>query len=110
MIPSCLWCKSLFATETNKQSEPGAVATGLQASCLVPRESMRELLAKMIDREVDVVCTGASSLRGRIVKVEEGVVQLKDDADNICFVAIDKIVAVWEKRDKDRHPGFVAKS
>ena len=30
--------------------------------------------------------------------------------DNDCYVAIDKIVAVWEKRDKDRHPGFVFKS
>jgi hypothetical protein len=71
---------------------------------------MYELLSKMIDREVDVVCAGASSLRGKIVKVEAGVLQLRDDGDNDCYVAIDKIVAVWEKRDKDRHPGFVFKS
>jgi hypothetical protein len=71
---------------------------------------MHELLSRLIDHEVDVVCTGTSSLRGRIVQVEEGVVQLKDDAENVCYVAIDKIVAVWEKRDKDRHPGFVFKS
>ena len=71
---------------------------------------MHELLSKMIDREVDVVCAGASSLRGKIVKVEAGVVQLRDEGDNDCYVAIDKIVAVWEKRDKDRHPGFVFKS
>jgi hypothetical protein len=64
----------------------------------------------MIDREVDVVCAGASSLRGKIVKVEAGVLQLRDEGDNDCYVAIDKIVAVWEKRDKDRHPGFVFKS
>lgn len=71
---------------------------------------MHELLSKMIDREVDVVCTGTSSLRGKIVRVEEGVLQLKDENDNVGYVAIDKIVAVWEKRDKDRHPGFVFKS
>lgn len=71
---------------------------------------MRDLLSKMIDREVDVVCTGTSSLRGKIVKIEEGVLQLNDENDNVCYVAIDKIVAVWEKRDKDRHPGFVFKS
>ena len=71
---------------------------------------MRELLSKMIDREVDVVCTGTSSLRGKIVKVDDGVVQLKDEDENICYVAIDKIIAVWEKRDRDRHPGFVFKS
>jgi len=71
---------------------------------------MRELLSKMIDREVDVVCTGTSSLRGKIVKVDDGVVQLKDEDENICYVAIDKIIAVWEKRDRDRHPGFVFES
>jgi hypothetical protein len=71
---------------------------------------MRELLSRMIDREVDVVCTGTSSLRGKIVKVDDGVVQLKDEDDNVCYVAIDKIIAVWEKRDRDRHPGFVFKS
>jgi len=71
---------------------------------------MRDLLSSLIDHEVDVVCTGTSSLRGRIIKVEEGVLQLKDDDDNVCYVAIDKIIAVWEKRDKDRHPGFVFKS
>ena len=71
---------------------------------------MHELLSKMIDREVDVVCAGASSLRGKIIKVEGGVLQLRDEGDNDCYIAIDKIVAVWEKRDKDRHPGFVFKS
>ena len=72
--------------------------------------SMHEQLSKMIDREIDVVCTGTSSLRGKVVKVEGDVLELRDDADNICYVAIDKIVAVWEKRDKDRHPGFVFKT
>ena len=71
---------------------------------------MNELLSKMIDREVDVLCTGTSSLRGKVVKVEGDVLHLKDDDGNICYVAIDKITAVWEKRDKDRHPGFVFKT
>lgn len=71
---------------------------------------MQELLSKMIDREVDVVCMGASSLRGKVMKVENGVLHIKDDEDNVCYVSIDKIVAVWEKRDTDRHPGFVFKS
>jgi preprotein translocase subunit YajC len=71
---------------------------------------MKDLLSKLIDKEVDVVCAGTSSLRGKIIKVEDAVVQLKDDEDNVCYVAIDKIVAVWEKRDRDRHPGFIFKS
>ena len=71
---------------------------------------MRELLSKLINKEVDVVCTGTSSLRGKVVKVEDAVLQLKDDEDNVCYVAIDKIIAVWEKRDRDRHPGFIFRS
>ncbi len=64
----------------------------------------------MIGHELDVVCTGASSLRGVVKKVENGVLHLKDDEGELCYIAIDKIIAVWEKRDKDRHPGFVFKS
>ena len=71
---------------------------------------MRDLLSKLIDKEVDVLCTGTSSLRGRIVKIDGDVLHLKDQDENVCFVAIDKITAVWEKRDKDRHPGFIFKS
>jgi catechol-2,3-dioxygenase len=71
---------------------------------------MRDLLSKLIDKEVDVVCTGASSLSGTITRIDGDVLYLKDDEGNICYVAIDKITAVWEKRDKDRHPGFVFKS
>jgi hypothetical protein len=71
---------------------------------------MHELLSNMIGREVDVVCTGASSLRGVVNKVENGVLHLKDDEGELCYIAIDKIIAVWEKRDRDRHPGFVFKS
>ena len=71
---------------------------------------MKELLAKMVGQEVDVVCTGTSSLRGTVVKVEGNVLHLKDDNDTVCYVAIDKIIAVWEKRDKERQSGFVIKS
>ncbi len=71
---------------------------------------MQELLSKLIDKEIDIVCTGGANLRGRVMKVGDGVVALKDDQEETCYVAIDKIVVVWEKRDKDRHPGFVFKS
>jgi hypothetical protein len=71
---------------------------------------MEQLLFKLIGREIDVVCSGASSLRGDCVKVENGVLHLKDDEGETCYVAIDKIVAVWEKKEKDRHPGFVFKT
>ena len=71
---------------------------------------MEQLLAKLIGQEIDVICSGASSLRGHCVSVEGGVLQLKDDDDEIFYIAVDKIVAVWEKKDKSRHPGFIFKS
>jgi len=71
---------------------------------------MQNLLAKMLGRKIDVYCGGASSLRGEVLKVEEGVVHLKDNAGKICFVAIDKIVVVWEAKDEEHRAGFVASS
>ena len=52
----------------------------------------------------------ASQIAQGPVKVDGDVLHLKDEDDNVCYVAIGKITAVWEKRDKDRHPGFVFKS
>jgi hypothetical protein len=69
---------------------------------------MQQLLAKMIGKKVDVYCGGASSLRGEIIKIEEGVLQLKDSDDKTCFVAIDKIMVVWEARDEEHRAGFVS--
>ena len=71
---------------------------------------MKELLSKLIGKEVDVVCAGASSLRGKVVKIDGEVLHLHDDDNNVCYISIDKIVVVWERRDKDRHSGFVFNS
>jgi hypothetical protein len=69
---------------------------------------MQELLAKMIGTKVDVYCGGASSLRGEVLKVEKGVLHLKDSDEKICYVALDKIIVVWEAKDEEHRAGFVA--
>ena len=70
---------------------------------------MREFLSTMIGRRLDVFCGGAASLRGEVVRVEGGVLHLKDDEDQICYVAIDRIAVVWEARDNEKpHAGFVS--
>lgn len=71
---------------------------------------MEEFLKTLIGKKIDAFCGGTSSVRGEVAKVENGVLHLKDDDDEICHVAIEKIIVVWEKHDKDRHPGFVFKS
>jgi hypothetical protein len=71
---------------------------------------MENFLKTLIGRRIDVFCGATSSLRGEAVKVADGVLHLKDDDDEVCYIAIEKIIAVWEKRDKERHSGFVFKS
>lgn len=68
---------------------------------------MHALLSKMIGRKLDVYCGGSSSLRGEAIGVEGGILQLKDSDQKICYIAIDKIVVVWEARDDEHRAGFV---
>ena len=70
---------------------------------------MQDLLARMMGKRLDVYCGGASSLRGEVLKVEGGVLHLRDDDGHTCYVAIERIIVVWEARDEDEHrAGFVA--
>ena len=71
---------------------------------------MEEFLKTLTGRRIDVFCGATSSLRGDVAKVENGILHLKDDEGEVCYVAVDKIIAVWEKRDKERHSGFVTRS
>ncbi len=61
----------------------------------------------MVGKKLDVYCGGASSLSGEVVKVDDGVLELRDSDDKICYVAIDKIVVVWEAKNPDHRAGFV---
>jgi hypothetical protein len=69
---------------------------------------MNEFLAKMIGRRIDLFCDGALNLRGDVVKVEGGLLHLRDEEQRICYVAIDKISAVWEAREEEHRAGFVS--
>jgi len=71
---------------------------------------MEEFLKTLMGQRIDVFCGATSSLRGEVSKVEGGVLHLQDDDGETCYIAIEKIIAVWEKRDKERHSGFVFKS
>jgi hypothetical protein len=68
---------------------------------------MQTLLSKLQGKKIDVYCGGASSLRGEVLKVEEGVLHLRDSDNKTCYVAIDKIVVVWEAKDEEHRAGFV---
>jgi len=71
---------------------------------------MEDFLRTLMGRKIDARCGATSNLRDEIINVENGVLHLKDEDGEVCYVAVDKIIAVWEKRDKERQPGFVFKS
>ncbi len=69
---------------------------------------MRELLAKMVGKKVDLFCGGTSSLRGKVVKVDDGVAHLVDDDDQMFYVAVERIIVFSETRSGEHRAGFVA--
>ena len=69
---------------------------------------MEDFLARFIGKKIDIYCGGSSSLRGEVVKVESGVVHLRDDDGKACYVAANKIIVVWEARDDEHRAGFVS--
>ena len=68
---------------------------------------MEDFLSRLIGRKLDVYCGGGSSLRGEVLKVEMGVLHLRDADGKSCYVAVDKIVVVWEAREDEHRAGFV---
>ena len=68
---------------------------------------MEDFLSRFIGKRIDVYCGGASSVRGEVLKVETGVLHLRDDDGKNCYVAIDKLVAVREARDDSHKAGFI---
>jgi hypothetical protein len=68
---------------------------------------VEDFLSRQIGRKLDIYCFGESSLRGEVLKVEMGVVHLRDADGKNCYVAVDKIVVVWEAREDEHRAGFV---
>ena len=68
---------------------------------------MEDFLSKFIGKKIDLYCGGSSSVRGEVLKVEMGVLHLRDDEGHLCYVAIDKVVVVWEARDDNHRAGFM---
>ena len=68
---------------------------------------MREILVKLVGKKIDLFCGGTSSLRGKLVKVDEGVAHMVDDDDEMFYVAVERIIVVTESRSGEQRAGFV---
>ena len=70
---------------------------------------MRNFLESRIGKEVEIQCQGVT-LNGKVVRVEGNILHLQKD-DDTAYVNIDKIVVVWDSREKKaQSPGFLAKA
>ena len=47
---------------------------------------MEDFLSKLIGRKIDIFCGAGSSLRGEVLKVEMGVLHLRDDEHRAGFM------------------------
>ncbi len=68
---------------------------------------MREILAKLVGKKIDLFCGGTSSLRGKLVKVEGDVAHMVDEDDQMFYVAVEHIVVLSETRAGEQRAGFV---
>lgn len=68
---------------------------------------MREILAKLVGKKVDMFCGGRSSLRGKLVKVEGDVAHMVDEDDQMFYVAVERVIVVSETRSGEQRAGFV---
>ena len=71
---------------------------------------MEDFLSKFIGKRIDVYCGGSASLRGEVLKVEMSVLHLRDADGKQCYIAVDKIVVVWEARDDNHRAGFMSQT
>jgi hypothetical protein len=70
---------------------------------------VKNFLERMMGKEVEAICEG-SSISGKVTKIDGNVLYLEKDKVT-CYVNIDKIVVLWDAREKKANPpGFLPRS
>jgi hypothetical protein len=70
---------------------------------------VKNFLESRLGKEIDVNC-GSVSVTGTLIRIEGNVAHIEKD-DVVCYINIEKIVAVWDTQDKRaKAPGFTTKS
>ncbi|HEY0459114.1 MAG TPA: MM0924 family protein [Pyrinomonadaceae bacterium] len=68
---------------------------------------MEEFLRTLMGKKIDVSCGGNATFRGDVIDVKGGVLFLRDDDENVAYVAVDKIAVICEVKENLSRPGFV---
>lgn len=58
-------------------------------------------------KKIDVSCGGSANFRGDVVDVKNGVLYLRDESEQVAYIATDKISLISECKDAQSRPGFL---
>ncbi len=68
---------------------------------------MEEFLKQLLGKKIDISCGAASTVRGDVVDVKDGILYLRDDNDRVAYVSVERVAIVWEVKEQQTRPGFV---
>ena len=68
---------------------------------------MEEIIKKFVGSKVDINCSNGIWFKGVIVAAENGRLELRDDEERLIYIAIDRVVAVYEVSTTAVKPGFL---
>jgi len=63
--------------------------------------TVKNFLETRLGKELDVHCGGAI-ITGKVTRVDDNVLHLEKD-DVICYINIEKIIAVWDSKEKKQN-------
>lgn len=69
---------------------------------------MEEFLTQLMGKRIDISCGSSAVVRGDVIAVKDGVLYLRDEDERVAYVAIEKVAIVWEVKEHQTRPGFVA--
>jgi hypothetical protein len=68
---------------------------------------MEEFLKQLMGKKIDISCGAASTVRGDVMDVKNGILYLRDEHERVAYVAIERVAIVWEVKEHQTRPGFV---
>jgi hypothetical protein len=68
---------------------------------------MEDFLKQLMGKKIDISCGTASTVRGDVMDVKNGMLYLRDEHERVAYVVIEKVVIVWEVKEHQTRPGFV---
>lgn len=67
---------------------------------------MKVFLTDFVGKKVEIMCAGGVGIRGEINAVKDDVLQVTDEQENVCYIAIDKITLVRDAKEIPHRVGF----